>query len=61
MTKSMLVYASQVVVVALAGYSLWYLMYGKPDVPLFVWILICVGAALLGLIPYLLRWRRGPK
>ena len=61
MTKSLLVYASQVVVIALVGYSLWYLIYGKPDVPLFVWVLICVGAGLLGLIPYLFGPRRGPK
>jgi hypothetical protein len=52
MIKSLLVYAAQVVTVAVVGYGLWYFLYGKPDVALPVWFLICVGAAALGLIPY---------
>jgi hypothetical protein len=52
--KSLLIYATQIFAVAAVGYVLWYFLYGTPDVPFFVWILICVGAGLLGLIPYLL-------
>jgi hypothetical protein len=51
--KSVLVYAAQVVTVAVVGYALWYFLYGKPDVALPVWLLICVAAAALGLTPYL--------
>jgi hypothetical protein len=64
MIKSLLVFAAQVVTVAVVGYSLWYLLYGKPDVALPVWFLICVGAAALGLIPYFVssvaKRRRNP-
>ena len=60
--KSVLVYALQVAVIAIVGYALWYLIYGNPSVPFFVWILICIGAGLLGLVPYLLgAFGRGRK
>lgn len=63
--KSVLVYLTQVLMIAIVGYALWHLLYGKPDVALPVWVLICLAAAALGLTPYLLhaltRRRRGPE
>jgi len=58
--KRFLVFSLQILVVAIVGYILWYAFYGRPDVPFFAWLIICFGAACLGLIPYLMAewWRR---
>lgn len=52
--RRLLIYAIQVVAVAMVGYLAWYVLYGGPDMSLSVWLLICILAAALGLVPYVL-------
>ena len=52
MLRSLLRYGAQIAVVAFVGYVIWYWAYGKPNVPLGAWLVICLFAALIGLIPY---------
>lgn len=44
-------FALQTTAVAILGYVLWWVLYGRPDIPFLVWIMICSVAGLLGLIP----------
>lgn len=52
--KSVLIYVAQVSVVAVVGYILWLVAYGKPDIAFHIWLLICFAAAALATVPYVI-------
>lgn len=54
MKNSLLIYLAQICVIAVLGYIAWYLLNGRPNFSFISWFLVCLGAALVGLVPYLL-------
>lgn len=54
-------FALQVITVAVLGYLLRWVLYGGPAIPFFAWIVICLVAGGLGLIPYMFVRRQRRK